>query len=89
MKAIFLMLGAVMTALVIHAAPAEAAKKKPTKAQIRAECAEAKKASDYDTPMGRAKAKIACLGHYSHRAYWKEFNRHNDCLRQTRMLCPD
>ncbi|MEI2387079.1 hypothetical protein [Breoghania sp. JC706] len=66
--------------------PVEAAKL--SKAEQRASCEKAKKAGNYDTPDGRAVAKVRCNPNLPfHNTFWKERARQYECLRKTGALC--
>ena len=69
----------------IQAPPAHAAKL--TQRQRKA-CEKSKKARDYDTPIGRARAKVRCYPNRDfHSTYWGEISRQQDCVRKTGRVC--
>ncbi len=86
MKTLLCTLFATLVAVTaIQATPAHAAKL--TQKQ-RAACEKAKKAGNYDTPIGRAVAKVRCNPNRDfHSTYWKEHSRQQECVRRTGRVC--
>ncbi|MDJ0931450.1 hypothetical protein [Breoghania sp.] len=88
MRTVRLIAAIMIASTAVHNVPAEAAK--PSKPEQRERCEKAKKAGNYNTPDGRATAKV----HYNpnlpfHKAFWGEPARQQKCLAKTGHLCPN